>query len=115
MLYRYSPDRKAEHPKADLKPFTGVLEADGYGGFEGLYEGGHVVEPACRLSRQAALLGSVCRFFGMTFSSSIRTHRGFGSIQRGQATPSQAMLRRPSNRQRRRSGFGTLDGMETDV
>ena len=40
VLYRYSPDRKAEHPKAHLTPFTGVLQADGYGGFESLYEGG---------------------------------------------------------------------------
>jgi transposase len=47
VLYRYSPDRRAEHPKAHLKPFTGVLQADGYGGFEGLYEGGRVVEAAC--------------------------------------------------------------------
>ena len=47
VLYRYSPDRRAEHPKAHLKPFTGVLQADGYGGFEGLYDGGRVVEAAC--------------------------------------------------------------------
>jgi len=47
VLYRYSPDRKAEHPKAHLTPFTGVLQADGYGGFESLYESGRVVEAAC--------------------------------------------------------------------
>ena len=47
VLYRYSPDRKAEHPKAHLKPFRGVLQPDGYGGFESLYEDGHVVEAAC--------------------------------------------------------------------
>lgn len=47
VLYRYSPDRKAEHPKAHLRDFRGVLQADGYGGFEGLYEGGQVVEAAC--------------------------------------------------------------------
>lgn len=47
VLYRYSPDRKAEHPKAHLKPFTGVLQADGYSGFEGLYESGRIVEAAC--------------------------------------------------------------------
>lgn len=47
VLYRYSPDRKAEHPKAHLQPFRGVLQADGYGGFEGLYQEGRVVEAAC--------------------------------------------------------------------
>ena len=43
VLYRYSPDRKAEHPRVHLRDFRGVLQAHGYGGFEGLYEGGRVV------------------------------------------------------------------------
>lgn len=47
VLYRFSPDRKAEHPKAHLERFRGVLQADGYGGFEGLYDDGRVVEAAC--------------------------------------------------------------------
>ncbi len=47
VLYRYSPDRRAEHPRAHLRDFRGVLQADGYAGFEGLYEGGRVVEAAC--------------------------------------------------------------------
>ena len=47
VLYRYSPDRRAEHPRAHLAGFRGVLHADGYTGFDGLYDGGHVVEAAC--------------------------------------------------------------------
>lgn len=47
VLYRYSPDRKAEHPRAHLRDFEGVLQADGYAGFEGLYDGGRVTEAAC--------------------------------------------------------------------
>ncbi|WP_052215105.1 IS66 family transposase [Belnapia sp. F-4-1] len=47
VLYRYSPDRRAEHTKAHLAGFRGVLQADGYGGFESLYEGGRVIEAAC--------------------------------------------------------------------
>jgi len=47
VLYRYSPDRKAEHPRAHLAGFRGTLQADGYAGFDGLYEGGRVVEAAC--------------------------------------------------------------------
>ena len=47
VLYRYSPDRKAEHPKTHLRDFGGVLQADAYGGFEGLYEGGRITEAAC--------------------------------------------------------------------
>jgi len=47
VLYRYSPDRKAAHPVAHLKTFQGILQADGYSGFDGLYAGGRVVEAAC--------------------------------------------------------------------
>jgi transposase len=45
--FRYSPDRKGEHPRAHLKSFAGVLQADGYAGFNGLYETGRIVEAAC--------------------------------------------------------------------
>ena len=47
VLYRYSPDRKGEHPRAHLAGFRGTLQADGYSGFDGLYEGGRVIEAAC--------------------------------------------------------------------
>lgn len=46
-LFFYSPDRKGKHPIAHLKNFAGVLHADGYAGFNGLYESGRVVEAAC--------------------------------------------------------------------
>jgi transposase len=45
--YRYSPDRKGEHPEAHLKTFNGILQADGYAGFGPLYESGRIVEAAC--------------------------------------------------------------------
>jgi hypothetical protein len=47
VLFRYSPDRKGEHPRAHLKSFAGVLHADGYAGFEGLYAAGGIREAAC--------------------------------------------------------------------
>jgi hypothetical protein len=46
-LFFYSPDRKGEHPRAHLEPFTGVLHADGYAGFNGLFDTGRIVEAAC--------------------------------------------------------------------
>jgi len=46
VLFRYSPDRKGEHPKAHLAPFTGVLQADAYAGFDRLY-GERIQEAAC--------------------------------------------------------------------
>lgn len=38
VLYRYTPDRKGEHCRAELAPFVGYLHADGYSGFAKLYE-----------------------------------------------------------------------------
>src|ERR1700756_931166 len=46
-LFFYSSDRKGEHPRAHLEPFTGVLHADGYAGFNGLFETGRVIEAGC--------------------------------------------------------------------
>ncbi|HVN46650.1 MAG TPA: IS66 family transposase [Steroidobacteraceae bacterium] len=45
--YRYSPDRKSEHPQAHLRRFRGILQADAYSGFAALYEEGAIVEAAC--------------------------------------------------------------------
>lgn len=42
-----SPDRRGERPLAHLAAFSGVLQADGYAGFKGLYESGRIVEAAC--------------------------------------------------------------------
>ena len=38
VLYRYTPDRKGEHCRAELAQFVGWLHADGYAGFGRLYE-----------------------------------------------------------------------------
>ena len=45
--FAYSPDRKGEHPANHLKNYRGILQADGYAGFNRLYEQGGVVEAAC--------------------------------------------------------------------
>jgi len=45
--FRYSPDRKGERPRTHLKSFRGVLQADGYAGFDRLYEEGRITEAAC--------------------------------------------------------------------
>lgn len=49
--YFYSPDRRAEHPAEHLAEFTGYLQADGYSGFDTLYNPGRnpgpIVEVAC--------------------------------------------------------------------
>lgn len=45
--FAYTPDRKGEHPQAHLSKFTGTLQADGYAGFEQIYEAGRIREAAC--------------------------------------------------------------------
>lgn len=45
--YRYSPDRKSEHPQAHLKRFRGILQADAYSGYAVLYASERIVEAAC--------------------------------------------------------------------
>jgi transposase len=46
-VYFYSPDRKAERPASHLENFRGVLQVDGYAGFERLTVGGEIVLAAC--------------------------------------------------------------------
>ena len=46
-LYCYSADRKGEHPRTHLKAFSGVIQADGYAGFTGLFAGNRITEAAC--------------------------------------------------------------------
>jgi len=49
--YFYTPDRKGERPRSHLAGFSGFLQADGYAGYEQLYDGrrqpGPIVEVAC--------------------------------------------------------------------
>jgi len=46
VLLRYTPDRKAVHPVMHLGGFHGILQADGYAGFDRLY-GERIQEAAC--------------------------------------------------------------------
>ena len=46
-VFFYSPDRKAERPAVHLEGFRGVLQVDGYAGFERLTVRGDIVLAAC--------------------------------------------------------------------
>jgi transposase len=50
-MFRYSRDRKAIHPERHLAKYSGILQADAYAGFNGLYapgrQPGPVLEAAC--------------------------------------------------------------------
>jgi transposase len=45
--YQYSPDRKGERPRAHLKGYCGILQADAYSGYDALYRDGTIIEAAC--------------------------------------------------------------------
>ena len=45
--YRFSSDRKGEHPSNHLATYSGWMHADGYAGFNELYRGGEIREVAC--------------------------------------------------------------------
>ena len=44
-LFRFSADRKGEHPRKHLKEWSGVLQADAYAGFNGLYAADRMPTP----------------------------------------------------------------------
>jgi transposase len=50
-LFHYSPDRRGAHPERHLAGYAGILQADAYAGFGGLYAptraGGGVTEALC--------------------------------------------------------------------
>jgi len=46
-VYLYSPDRRSERPVAHLARFRGVVQVDGYPGFERLRDGGDIELAAC--------------------------------------------------------------------
>jgi hypothetical protein len=45
--YRFTVDRKGEHPTGHLAKYKGWMHADGYAGFNDLYRSGKVREVAC--------------------------------------------------------------------
>ncbi len=47
VLFRYEPDRKGERPAQHLRDFRGVLQVDGYAGFEALAGSGRITLAAC--------------------------------------------------------------------
>jgi transposase len=47
IIYQYTPDRTRAGPQEFLDDFTGYLQADAYGGYDGVYIKGLVHEVAC--------------------------------------------------------------------
>lgn len=47
IVYEYTPDRTRAGPAGWLKDYKGYLQADAYGGYDGIYSNGAVIEVAC--------------------------------------------------------------------
>ena len=105
VVYRYSPDRKAEHPRAQLTGFHGFLQADGYSGFGPLYQAANgqpatVTEVACwahvrrnfydiHVATNAPIAGEALQRIGQLFDIE-RAAMGRSPAQRRQARQSAA-------------------------
>lgn len=46
-VFDFTPNRKREGPRSFLGNYQGVLQADAYGGYDGIYTNGKVVEAGC--------------------------------------------------------------------
>ncbi len=46
-VYDYTPNRQRDGPATWLAGFTGYLQADAYGGYDGIFTGGNATEVAC--------------------------------------------------------------------
>jgi transposase len=105
VVYRYSPDRKAKHPRAQLAHFHGFLQADGYSGFGPLYETANgqpatVIEVACwahvrryfydiHVTTNAPIAGEALQRIGRLFDVE-RTAMGLAPEQRRRVRQSAA-------------------------
>lgn len=45
--YKFTPDRSGIQPQTELKNFTGLLQADGYAGYERLFAGNGIQKVVC--------------------------------------------------------------------
>lgn len=97
VVYRYSPDRRTEHPRSQLAHFHGFLQADGYSGFGSLYATANgqpatVTEVACwshvrrnfydiHISNNAPIAGEALQRIGQLFAVE-RTIMGLPPEQR---------------------------------
>jgi transposase len=47
IVFDYTANRRRAGPESFLQGFSGYLQADAYGGYDGIYAGGEVIEVAC--------------------------------------------------------------------
>jgi transposase len=95
-FYRFSRDRKGEQPREHLKDFAGWMHADGYAGFNELYQTGRVREVACMAHIRRKFV-DVHKSQGSTIAEEaikrIAALYGIEKAARGQSPEDRAILR----------------------
>lgn len=73
-IYEYTPTRQRDGPMNWLKGFEGYLQADAFGGYDGIYATGDVVEVACWAHTRR-------KFYDARLSDPARAHQALGMIR----------------------------------
>ena len=75
IVFDYTPTRARDGPVAFLQGFHGALQADAYGGYDGIYAGGTVVEVGCWAHARR-------KVFEARTSDRVRAYQGIAFIRR---------------------------------
>ncbi len=73
-VFDYTPSRNRDGPVAWLSGFKGYLQADAFGGYDGIYATGEVTEVACWAHARR-------KFYDARKSDSVRSHRALSMIR----------------------------------
>ena len=73
-VFDYTPSRSRDGPRNWLKDYTGYLQADAFGGYDGIYAGGDVIEVACWAHARR-------KFYDARTSDSARSHQALATIR----------------------------------
>ncbi len=73
-VFDYTPSRSRDGPASWLKDYMGYLQADAFGGYDGIYAGGGVVEVACWAHARR-------KFYDARTSDAARAHQALAMIR----------------------------------
>lgn len=75
IVYDFTESRKRDGPAKFLKDYQGYLQADAYGGYDGIYSGGGVLEVACWAHARR-------KWFDCRTTDPTRSHEVLGQVSR---------------------------------
>ena len=99
--FAYSPNRQGQHPQTHLTGFSGVLQADAFGGYDKVYADGRVTEAACMAHARRKIHDLHVRKATVTTSEVLRRIAKLYAIEaqiRGQAPDLRQRIRQQQSR-----------------